>query len=39
MILRNNMKKEEKGLATALEILKSNVEQIMKKYLSCCYSW
>jgi hypothetical protein len=42
MILRNNIKKEcylqeEKGLAIALEILKSNVEKIMKKYLSSCY--
>jgi hypothetical protein len=26
---------EEKGLAIALEILKSNVEKMMKKYVSC----
>jgi hypothetical protein len=37
VILRNNLNKEcyiqeEKGRSIALEILKSNVEKIMKKY-------
>jgi hypothetical protein len=41
VILRNNLKKEyyrqeENGLALALEILKSNVEIIMKKFSSSC---
>jgi len=42
VILRNNLKKEcyrqeDKELAIMLEILKNNVENIMKKYLSSCY--
>jgi hypothetical protein len=41
VILRNNLKKEcyrqkDNRLALALEILKSNVEKIMEKYLSSC---